>query len=59
MRYKRSPLFDEKEKTTIYVMYADRVTRAATMILAAELEELREFYTDACGVHGEFQQPLP
>jgi uncharacterized peroxidase-related enzyme len=42
--YKRSPLFDEKEKATI--LYADRVTRAATTIRAAELEELRKFYDD-------------
>jgi alkylhydroperoxidase family enzyme len=53
----RSPLFDEKEKTAI--MYGDRVTRAAIMIRAAELERLRQYYTDACRVHGEFHEPLP
>ncbi len=42
--YKRSPLFDEKEKATI--LYADRVTRAATTIRAAELEDLRKFYDE-------------
>ena len=42
--YNRSPLFDEKEKATI--LYADRVTRAATTIRAAELEELRKFYDE-------------
>jgi uncharacterized peroxidase-related enzyme len=42
--YKRSPLFDEKEKATI--LYADRVTRAATTIRAAELEELHKFYDE-------------
>jgi uncharacterized peroxidase-related enzyme len=40
--YKRSPLFDEKEKATI--LYADRVTRSATTIRAAQLEELHKFY---------------
>jgi uncharacterized peroxidase-related enzyme len=40
--YKRSPLFDEKERATI--LYADRVTRAATAIRNSELEELRKFY---------------
>jgi uncharacterized peroxidase-related enzyme len=42
--YTRSPLFDAKEKATI--LYADRVTRAATTIRAAELEELRKFYDE-------------
>lgn len=42
--YKRSPLFDEKEKATI--LYADRVTRAATTIRTAELEELHKFYDE-------------
>jgi uncharacterized peroxidase-related enzyme len=42
--YTRSPLFDEKEKATI--LHADRVTRAATTIRAAELEELRKFYDE-------------
>jgi uncharacterized peroxidase-related enzyme len=42
--YKRSTLFDEKEKATI--LYADRVTRAATTIRAAELEELHKFYDE-------------
>ena len=42
--YKRSPLFDEKEKATI--LYADRVTRAAATIRPAELEELRRFYDE-------------
>src|SRR5258705_9755573 len=42
--YKRSPLFDEKEKATI--LHADRVTRAATTIRAAELEDLRKFYDE-------------
>jgi len=41
--YKRSPLFDEKEKATI--LYSDRVTRAATTIRAAELEDLRNSTT--------------
>jgi alkylhydroperoxidase family enzyme len=40
--YNRSPLFDEKEKATI--LYADRVTRAATTLRAAQLEELRKYY---------------
>jgi hypothetical protein len=60
--YKRSLLFDENEKATI--RYAGRVTRAATTIRAAELEELRKFYdvrtdrrTDACDLHGEFSPP--
>jgi alkylhydroperoxidase family enzyme len=39
--YNRSPLFDEKEKATI--LYADRVTRAATAIRADQLQELRKF----------------
>jgi len=38
------PPFDEKEKATI--LYADRVTRAATAIRAAELEELHKFYDE-------------
>jgi uncharacterized peroxidase-related enzyme len=42
--YTRSPLFDAKEKATI--LHADRVTRAATTIRAAELEELRKFYDE-------------
>jgi uncharacterized peroxidase-related enzyme len=42
--YRRSSLFDAKEKATI--LYADRVTRAATTIRAAELEELRKFYDE-------------
>ena len=40
--YNRSPLFDEKEKATI--LYADRVTRAATTLRAAQLEELCKYY---------------
>ncbi len=42
--YWRSPLFDEKEKATI--LYADRVTRAATTLHSAELEELRKYYDE-------------
>ena len=42
--YNRSPLFDEKEKATI--LYADRVTRAATTIRDPELAELRKFYDE-------------
>jgi uncharacterized peroxidase-related enzyme len=42
--YKRSSLFDEKEKATI--LYSDRVTRAATTIRAAALEELLKFYDE-------------
>ena len=42
--YKRSPLFDEKEKATI--LFAERVTRAATTLRAAQLEELRKFYDE-------------
>lgn len=42
--YKRSSLFNDQEKATI--LYADRVTRAATTIRAAELQELRKFYDE-------------
>ena len=42
--YTRSPLFDEKENATI--LNADLVTRAATTIRAAELQELNKFYDD-------------
>jgi len=39
--YKRSPLFDEKEKATI--LHADRVTRAAATIRAVERRRLAIF----------------
>jgi uncharacterized peroxidase-related enzyme len=42
--YKRSPLFDEKEKATI--LYADRVTRGATTIRLPELEEIRKYFDE-------------
>jgi len=43
-RFTAQPLFDEKEKATI--LYADRVTRAATTIRTAELEGLHKFYDE-------------
>lgn len=42
--YRRSPLFDEKEKTTM--LYAERMTRGAAAIREGTIEELRKFYTD-------------
>jgi uncharacterized peroxidase-related enzyme len=42
--YNSSPLFDEKEKATI--LYADRVTRGATTLRAAQVDELRKFFDD-------------
>ena len=42
--YRRSSLFSEKEKATI--LYADRVTRAATAIRSAELADLRQHYDE-------------
>ena len=43
--YRRSPLFDDKEKATI--LYADRVTRGSTTVRTAQLEELTKFYDEA------------
>ncbi len=42
--YERSPLFDEKDKATL--LYAERVTRGAVTLRAAQLEELRKFYDE-------------
>lgn len=42
--YRRSPLFDDKEKATI--LYAERVTRGAAAIRAGTLEELRKYYDE-------------
>lgn len=42
--YRRSPLFDEKEKATI--LFADRVTRGAATIRDSQLEELRKFFDE-------------
>ncbi|HLJ51458.1 MAG TPA: peroxidase-related enzyme [Bryobacteraceae bacterium] len=42
--YKRSSLFDAKEKAVI--LYADRVTRAATTVREPELEELRKYFDE-------------
>ncbi len=42
--YARSPLFDEKEKATI--LYADRVTRGASGIRGAALQELRKYFDE-------------
>jgi AhpD family alkylhydroperoxidase len=40
--YRRSPLFDEKEKANI--LFAARVTRGAAGIRRGTLEELRKYY---------------
>ncbi len=42
--YNSSPIFDEKEKATI--LYADRVTRGAAAMRAAQVQELRKFFDD-------------
>ncbi len=40
--YTRSPLFDEKEKAVI--LYADRITRGASGIRTAALQELAKYF---------------
>jgi len=42
--YQRSSLFDEREKAVI--LYADRVTRSATVIRDAALEDLRKHFSE-------------
>ncbi len=42
--YRRSPLFDEKEKATL--LYAERVTRGAAGLRERALEELKNFYPE-------------
>ena len=42
--YERSPLFDEKEKAVI--LFADRVTRAASTMRDADLEALRKWFSE-------------
>jgi alkylhydroperoxidase family enzyme len=42
--YERSPLFDEKEKAVI--LFADRVTRAASTMRDADLETLRKWFSE-------------
>ena len=42
--YQRSSLFDEREKAVI--LYADRVTRSATVIRDAALEDLRRHFSE-------------
>jgi len=40
----RSPAFDEKEKTVL--LYAERVTRGASAIRPAALQDLKRYFTD-------------
>ena len=42
--YRRSPLFDDKEKATL--LFAERMTRGAAALRERALEELREFYSE-------------
>ena len=42
--YQRSPLFDDREKAVI--LYADRVTRSATVIRDAALEDVRKYLSE-------------
>ncbi len=42
--YQHSPLFDEKEKATI--LYAERITRGASALRHATLEEMRKYYDE-------------
>ena len=42
--YQRSPLFDDREKAVI--LYADRVTRSATVIRDAALDDLRKYFSE-------------
>lgn len=42
--YERSPLFDDKEKAVI--LFADRVTRAASTMRDADLEALRKWFSE-------------
>ena len=42
--YQRSPLFDDREKAVI--LYADRVTRSATVIRDAALEDLTKHFSE-------------
>ena len=43
--YRRSPLFDEKEKATL--LYAERVTRGASAMGEGSLAELKEYYSES------------
>ena len=43
--YRRSPLFDEKEKATL--LYAERMTRGASAIREGTFEELKRYYSEA------------
>jgi uncharacterized peroxidase-related enzyme len=42
--YRRSDLFDEKEKATL--LYAERITRGAACIREGTLEDLKRYYTE-------------
>ena len=42
--FQRSPLFDAKEKAVI--LYAERVTRGASAIRPAAIDELRKYFSD-------------
>jgi uncharacterized peroxidase-related enzyme len=42
--YRRSPLFDEKEKATL--LYAERVTRGASALRDRAIEELKKYFTE-------------
>ncbi len=42
--YRRSPLFDEKEKATM--LYAERMTRGASALREPALQELKKYYND-------------
>ncbi len=42
--YRRSPVFDEKEKATL--LYAERVTRGAAAIREGTLQELKKHYSE-------------
>ena len=43
--YRRSPLFDEKEKATL--LYTERVTRGASAMGESSLAELKEYYSES------------
>jgi alkylhydroperoxidase family enzyme len=42
--YRRSPLFDEKDKATL--LYVERVTRGAAALREAALQDLKKYFTE-------------